>query len=115
MLGSFGNEQITGKPTDGDIREGKKTCLLIDALSKLDPNDAQRVKNLIGNPYITKEAVKEVKGLFLKSKSVQSCKKLANKYYEMAETNLNNLKPHVNQSEFEFFKSLLNFVLKREY
>ncbi|GAG67916.1 unnamed protein product, partial [marine sediment metagenome] len=36
ILGTFGDEKITGKPTNGDIREGKKTCLLIDALEKLD-------------------------------------------------------------------------------
>ncbi|MFX1492762.1 MAG: polyprenyl synthetase family protein, partial [Promethearchaeota archaeon] len=31
ILGTFGDEKVTGKPTDGDIREGKKTCLLIEA------------------------------------------------------------------------------------
>ncbi|MBD3229614.1 MAG: hypothetical protein GF329_15645 [Candidatus Lokiarchaeota archaeon] len=115
ILGSFGDEKITGKPTDGDIREGKKTCLLIDSLKRLDKKDAQRLKKLVGNPYITQKAVEEVKNLFLKSDSVQSCKNLANKYYSMAEEHLNDLKPHINRSEFEFFQSLLNFVLRRKY
>ena len=35
VLGTFGDEKVTGKPTDGDIREGKKTCLLIEAYEKL--------------------------------------------------------------------------------
>jgi len=43
ILGTFGDEKVTGKPTDGDIREGKKTCLLIHALASLNQQDFKQL------------------------------------------------------------------------
>jgi geranylgeranyl diphosphate synthase type I len=64
VLGVFGDPDVTGKDRDGDLREGKQTVLLaktrercsaherrlLDQLvgnSDLDPDDAQRVRDLI--------------------------------------------------------------------
>ena len=47
ILGTFGDEKVTGKPTDGDIREGKKTSLLITALNNLDSEDKNQLIQLI--------------------------------------------------------------------
>ena len=43
ILGTFGDEKLTGKPTDGDIREGKKTALLIEARNKLKDDELTRL------------------------------------------------------------------------
>jgi geranylgeranyl diphosphate synthase type I len=115
ILGTFGDEKITGKPTDGDIREGKHTCLLIEALNKSNDKDKDRIVELIEKPKMSANDVKEVKQLFLKADSINSCKKIANTYYHEAKTALDMLKPTINESETEFYNNLLDFVLSRTF
>ncbi len=115
ILGTFGDEKITGKPTNGDIREGKKTCLLIDALEKLDYNKKEKILDLIGNPDIKDEEIQEVKDLFLEAETVYSCKNLVNDYAKIARIQLDELIPNINQSEAEFFENLLKYVIERKF
>ena len=115
ILGTFGDEKITGKPTDGDIREGKHTCLLIEALNTSDDKDKNRILELIEKPEISGKDVKEVKQLFLKADSINSCKKIADVYYQEAITALDKLKSSINEAEIEFYINLLDFVLSRTF
>jgi len=115
ILGTFGDEKVTGKPTDGDIREGKHTCLLIEAMNKLDVKKKDHLVNLISKSEISKEEVEEVRDLFMEADVINSCKNLATKYYQEAEDVLEKLKPVVNDSEIEFFENILKFVLEREF
>ena len=115
ILGTFGDEKITGKPTDGDIREGKKTCLLIEAYNKLNPNDVNKLDKLIEKQEMIESDVNQVKNLYLKADVVSSCQSLAKKFYQEAKEVLNKLKLVMNDSEFEFFEDLLNFVINRKF
>ncbi len=115
ILGTFGDEKVTGKPTDGDIREGKKTCLLIESLSKLEKNKRKQLEKLIEKPEMTENDVQQVKELFQDADAINSCKELANSYYSEAKSALEELKAAMNQSEAEFFESLLKFVAERKF
>ncbi|MHA1230631.1 MAG: polyprenyl synthetase family protein [Candidatus Helarchaeota archaeon] len=115
ILGTFGDEKVTGKPTDGDIREGKKTCLLIDALQKLNESKKSRLLKLVGNDNITKEEVEEVRELFKEADVVNSCRDLANKFKNKARIQLEKLSPIINTSEYEFYENLLKYVSEREF
>jgi geranylgeranyl diphosphate synthase type I len=115
ILGTFGNSEITGKPTDGDIREGKKTCLLITALNRLNKKDKSLLLEYIENPNITANEVNKVKALYQKADVVNICRSLANSYYNEAKNSLEQLKEVINNSEFEFFENLLNFVMERKF
>jgi len=115
ILGTFGDEKVTGKPTDGDIREGKRTCLLIEALNKSIPKNKKRIHELIERPEMSEEEVLEVKDLFLEADAISSCKELANGYFEEVKTALENLEPVINSSESEFYEDLLNFVYNRKF
>ncbi len=115
ILGTYGDEKVTGKPTDGDIREGKKTCLLINALSDLEDQDKVRLLDLIQNPNISREQVEEVKQLFSKANATEKSKNLAQKYYDEAMDSLNFLKPYINENEYDVFVSLIKFVMKRNF
>ncbi|MFX1499944.1 MAG: polyprenyl synthetase family protein [Promethearchaeota archaeon] len=115
ILGTFGDEKVTGKPTDGDIREGKKTCLLIEALNKLDGNKKNRINQLIENPDMTPDDVQEIKELFQEAEVINSCRGLANSYFNEAQLSLDRLSKEINESELEFFENLLNFVIERKF
>lgn len=115
ILGTFGDEKVTGKPTDGDIREGKKTCLLIEAINRLEGEDAFQLHQLIEKQEMTDREVEKVRSLFIKADVANTSKKLAEKYYKEAKDALIKLKSVMNTSEFEFFEDLLNFVFNRKY
>jgi len=115
ILGTFGDEKVTGKPIDGDIREGKRTCLLIEAMNNLDVKKKKYLVNLMSKSEMSEEEVEEVRDIFKEADAINSCKKLATKYYEEAKDALENLKPVVNESEIEFFENLLKFVLERKF
>ncbi|MHA1241127.1 MAG: polyprenyl synthetase family protein [Promethearchaeota archaeon] len=115
ILGTFGDEKVTGKPTDGDIREGKHTCLLIEAMNNLDIKKKDYLVDLISKSEMSDEEVKEVRDLFIEADAINSCKKLASKYYEEASDALEKMKPVVNESELEFLENLLKFVLERKF
>ena len=115
ILGTFGDEKVTGKPTDGDIREGKKTSLLITALNNLSADNKKQLTKLIENPDMTEANVEKVKELFEKANAAEKCKDLANTYYEEAKNALDQLKDVMNQSDADFFYDLLNFVLDRSF
>jgi geranylgeranyl diphosphate synthase type I len=115
ILGTFGDERTTGKPTDGDIREGKKTCLLIEAYNKLSHDDAHYLHQLIEKQEITDSEVNQIKELYLKADVINSCNKLAKKFYQEANESLHQLKSGINEPEYEFFEDLLNFVINRKF
>ncbi|MFX1274527.1 MAG: polyprenyl synthetase family protein [Promethearchaeota archaeon] len=115
ILGTFGDENKTGKPTDGDIREGKKTALLIEASNNLKGEKLARLNELIEKSDMTDDDVKEVKNLFLSADVINCTKNLALEYYQEAKVALNELKPVINDSELELFEDLLNFVYERTF
>ncbi|MFW9882451.1 MAG: polyprenyl synthetase family protein, partial [Candidatus Thorarchaeota archaeon] len=115
ILGTFGDEKVTGKPADGDIRENKLTALKLTALSNLGNSDKIQLIELLENPRMTHNDVQEVKDLFNKVDAVYSCKELAKRYFQEAKSSLDKLKPFINQSEVEFFESLLKFVMERKF
>ena len=115
ILGTFGDKEVTGKPTDGDIREGKYTCLLIEAMNSLDVKKRDYLVNLISKSRINDGDVEKVRELFIEADVINTCKKLATKYYQEAEDSLEKLTPVINDSEKEFFENLLKFVLEREF
>ncbi len=56
VMGAFGDEDLTGKPVGGDLREGKPTPLLARAVEA--SSAAQReVLDLVGRPGLTDEQV----------------------------------------------------------
>lgn len=115
ILGTFGDEKVTGKPTDGDIREGKKTCLLLSALENLDESKKTRLMRITEKSEISTEEVNDVKELFKEANVVNSCNEKAQAYYELAINNLDTLKHDINPPEMEFFKELLEFVKNRKF
>ncbi|NHJ21300.1 MAG: polyprenyl synthetase family protein [Candidatus Lokiarchaeota archaeon] len=115
ILGTFGDEKITGKPTDGDIREGKRTSLLIEAINTLEGTKQEELINLFSKTEIDAEDIEQVKELFIEADVVNTCKSIATTYYNEASESLEKLKQILNESEAEFFENLLKFVLERKF
>jgi geranylgeranyl diphosphate synthase type I len=46
VMGAFGDARAMGKPSGSDLREGKRTALVVDALR--DPRVAERLQRVLG-------------------------------------------------------------------
>ncbi len=53
MLGVFGDESETGKPSGDDVREGKRTALIAWAREELSPTGRDELDALLGNRELT--------------------------------------------------------------
>lgn len=52
VLGVFGNERETGKPSGDDLREGKRTVLIAYAREVLDTPSRRILDELLGDPHL---------------------------------------------------------------
>ncbi len=52
VLGVYGDPQETGKPAGDDLREGKQTVLIAEALATASPNQLEAINYHLGNPAI---------------------------------------------------------------
>ena len=57
LLGVFGDEAVTGKPSGDDLREGKRTVLIAYAREALAPPARRIVDELIGDPELDAEQI----------------------------------------------------------
>ncbi len=55
VLGVFGDEAITGKPAGDDLREGKLTVLIANAMASATDAEAERLSDLLGRPLSADE------------------------------------------------------------
>jgi geranylgeranyl diphosphate synthase type I len=57
VLGVFGDERATGKPSGGDLREGKRTVLVAYAREALAPSARRIVDELVGDPDLDDDQI----------------------------------------------------------
>ncbi len=60
LLGVIGDPAITGKPVGSDIRNGKKTLLVLYTLNKLSNSDREYFLKVFGNENASDEDIKRV-------------------------------------------------------
>lgn len=63
VLGVFGDPELTGKPRDSDLREGKRTVLIARALEAAAPEDARFLLDRLGAPDLTEADVERIRGI----------------------------------------------------
>ncbi|HDM92641.1 MAG TPA: polyprenyl synthetase family protein [Candidatus Korarchaeota archaeon] len=63
ILGLFGDPKITGKPADSDVKEGKRTLLIIKALGTCSGEARRKALSILGNPNASDEDVEFVREL----------------------------------------------------
>ena len=57
VLGVWGDERVTGKPTGGDLREGKSTVLILAALRLADDAQRERLTAVLGAKDSTEDDI----------------------------------------------------------
>ena len=76
ILGVFGDPGITGKPAGDDIREGKRTVLVLTALENGDARQHDTLDSLLGAPGLTEEGLATAREIIEATGARNSCEEL---------------------------------------
>lgn len=113
ILNLIGDESKYGKEIGGDIKEGKRTLMVVRALKTLPTQKAERLREIINlrtsNPELIREAISLIKesGAIEYAKSI--CVNMVAKAWEQLDKVLEDSKAKKN------LKALADFLIKREY
>jgi geranylgeranyl diphosphate synthase type I len=72
LLGVFGDQGVTGKSAAGDLREGKRTLLVAEAMARLDEPGRASLERLLGDPDLDDEGVERARDLLAASGAVDA-------------------------------------------
>ena len=102
-------EEVLGKPSGSDIRQGKRTLLVIEGLNRTNETDRKRLIEILDSKN-TEEEVKEAVEIMERCGALEECHKQANGYLEGARKTLSNYP----ESEARIlFEELLEYMVTR--
>jgi len=107
---SIGGEK--GREKGSDIRNGKKTLLLIYSLKRACKKQKTEMLKIIGNEKASKKEVQKIIDFYHKSGAVDFCEKVASEELKKSLRILEKLKGKINNS-YDFFESFAYFMFKR--
>lgn len=114
VLGLVADEKVLGKPIYSDLREGKKTVLVIHALSKLDLREKERLMSVLGKRDARIEELSEVAELIKSTGAIEFAENLADTYLRMGLTSLDRTRP-ADQEAKDLLTDLAIYVTERNY
>jgi geranylgeranyl pyrophosphate synthase len=115
ILGSFGDEEKTGKSTSGDIREGKKTMLVFETYAKATPERRKEFDALYGKEGMSEEEVDTVRSIFRDTGSLKACQELMDHLLTTGQAALDKAEPDLNPKYKSFLIEMSNFLIQRDY
>jgi len=115
VLGSFGDETVTGKSADGDIREGKKTMIVLNAMKLASSEQKKILNDLLGKHDMSVDEVNKVRNVFVESGALDETKKMMNELLAQGQAALERASPPFKPKYKIFLLELSEFLVKREY
>jgi geranylgeranyl diphosphate synthase type I len=80
ILALTADEKVLKKPVGNDIREGKRTLIVVYALKKASNSQRQKILETLGNQDASAEQIRETISLFESLGAIAYAKKLADNY-----------------------------------
>lgn len=112
VLGVSGVEEELGKPVGSDIREGKKTIVVLEALNRLDDSGKRRLLETLGDRTASRDRIMEAIRLIESSGAVEEAKRLARLYSAKARDALRRL-PETDARRL--LEALTDFIVERRF
>ena len=76
VLGVFGDSRVTGKPAGDDLREGKRTVLVVRAAAAASPEDRALLLDRLGDPDLDAATVDLLRGVLERTGALASVEAL---------------------------------------
>jgi geranylgeranyl diphosphate synthase type I len=112
ILGITGNEQLLGKPVGSDIREGKRTTIVLHAYHNAGTCEKQFLIDNLGSPDLSERNIAKIRQILIEYNGVEHTQGLAERYINEALQELTVL-PESR------YKNLLlawaRYIVQREY
>jgi geranylgeranyl diphosphate synthase type I len=115
ILGSFGDESVTGKASDGDIREGKKTMLVIEALRLGSAKQKDVLNKLLGKDQIKEEEIERVRATFRDAGALESAEEIMSRLLREGQAALDKANPSFKEPYKQFLLDMSEFLVTRNY
>ncbi len=113
ILGLFGDQEKLGKPIGSDVKEGKKTLLVLKAIENSSQDDNRFIKQCLRNKNITLDELSKLRGIVKETGSLDYSEKLAEKLVEQAKKALENSK--MSKEGKKFLLEIADYMVKRDF
>lgn len=114
IIGVFGDPKKTGKPTDSDIREGKKTILLIKAIENASSEQKKSLYSIVGDRFAADEDIALVRDIFRDTGALDYARKKAEELYEVSKYFLDTADPALDPQYKKYLLELAKMGIHRE-
>ncbi len=112
ILGLYGDVKKTGKPAHSDLKEGKRTLLIIKALENADENQKKDLLRVLGKKDLTDEEAEIAREIVKETGSLDYNKELAR---ELAEKGLSAIEDlDIEEEPKEYLLGIAEFLINRE-
>jgi len=113
-LGLVGDEKLLGKPVYSDLREGKKTLLIIYALNNVSDYERKVILKVLGNKDAGKDELEYVARVVVNSGALNYSNKVAEEFLNRGLAHLNAINAYDLNAK-EMLRDLALFLTKRLY
>jgi geranylgeranyl diphosphate synthase type I len=91
ILDLFGSEKAIGKPVASDLREGKKTLLIVRALATGSNSDTRAILKTLAKKRLTAKDVDTIRGVVVRTGALRFCEELSARLVRKAKLALKRL------------------------
>lgn len=113
ILGLFGNDKTTGKSTLDDLREGKKTLLILKAYEKANSSQKKIFDQYLGNQKITDEQGDKIRQIVEETGSLEFSKSKCAELLDASHKALHTLKLPKTDSR-DFLYNIVEYTVTRD-
>ncbi len=112
ILGLYGREDVLGKPVGSDIKQGKKTPLIIIALDRADKKQEKIIQRNLGKQDLTQKDLEDVRKVVRDTGALDYCRKNAGDM-------INTAKKVIAKADFrkqgkDFLIGIADYMLERK-
>lgn len=113
ILGIFGTEFDSGKSPMDDLREGKRTLLILHALKHADSADKNFLIQVLGSQNLTQVEFARVKDILVETGALDAVKQEARACVDRAITSISSQNIEWSQDGVDFLVGLVQAVIDR--
>lgn len=112
ILGITGDEKLLGKPVGSDIREGKRTVIVLRAFANAGTRDRRFLTEWLGNQGITGKEIEEARRILIENDGIDYTRKLAESIVTQA---IQEIEPLPESKYKEFLLAWAGYVIDRQF
>lgn len=115
ILGLFGNEEKTGKPANSDLKQGKITLLITQALKNGSPAQIKKLKQIWGNKNLTETDANKARKIVIDTGSLDYSKKVSIKWAKKAQATIPEMRKRKwNKEAVDYLDGIAQYMVERE-